>query len=96
MKADSVLPEPVGAAIRVWRPALIAGQAPAWAAVGARNVFANQAATAGWNSARKSPLGPGRALCRRAPSRGGLSLLARMSSVTGESEVGDIRLQSSS
>ena len=49
-KAASVLPEPVGAAIRVWRPALIAGQASACAGVGALKLPANHAATAGWNS----------------------------------------------
>ncbi len=33
-KAASVLPEPVGAAIRVWRPAWISGQARACGSVG--------------------------------------------------------------
>ncbi len=46
--AASVLPEPVGAAISVCRPARIAGQAAACGAVGAGNARANQAATAGW------------------------------------------------
>ena len=36
-KAASVLPEPVGAAMRVSRPAMISGQPTAWASVGARN-----------------------------------------------------------
>ena len=47
MKAASVLPEPVGAAISVWRPALISGQASACAAVAAAKLVSNQAATAG-------------------------------------------------
>src|ERR1700722_10066502 len=51
-KADSVLPEPVGAAISVWRPALIAGHALSWGAVGSGNALANQAATAGWKLSR--------------------------------------------
>ena len=33
--AHRVLPEPVGAATRVWRPSLMWGQAAAWGAVGA-------------------------------------------------------------
>src|ERR1700761_2376697 len=49
-KAASVLPDPVGAAMRVWRPALIAGHASACAGVGAAKLAANQLATAGWNS----------------------------------------------
>src|ERR1700729_2582128 len=49
-KAASVLPDPVGAAMRVWRPALIAGQASACAGVGEAKLSANQFATAGWNS----------------------------------------------
>src|SRR5277367_6185233 len=48
-KAASVLPDPVGAAISVWRPALMAGQASAWAGVGAAKLSANHPATAGWN-----------------------------------------------
>jgi hypothetical protein len=47
-KAVRVLPEPVGAATKVCRPALIAGHAAACADVGAGNVLPNQAATAGW------------------------------------------------
>src|SRR5262245_57427112 len=47
--ADSVLPEPVGAAISTCRPAWIAGHASACAAVGAAKVRSNQAAIAGWN-----------------------------------------------
>ena len=49
-KAASVLPDPVGAAMRVWRPALIAGQASACPGVGEAKLSANQFATAGWNS----------------------------------------------
>src|SRR5579863_9570271 len=48
-KAARVLPDPVGAAMRVWRPALIKGQASACAGVGAAKLSANQPATAGWN-----------------------------------------------
>ena len=51
MKAASVLPEPVGAAISTLRLALIAGQACVCVAVGARKLRSNQAATAGWNNA---------------------------------------------
>ena len=46
-KAASVLPEPVGAAIRTWRPAAICGHAACCAAVGAAKVRSNQARTAG-------------------------------------------------
>src|SRR5579864_6474091 len=46
--AASVLPEPVGAATRVFRPATIAGQARSWGSVGVPNRERNQAATAGW------------------------------------------------
>src|ERR1700722_16446137 len=49
MKAASVLPDPVGAAMRVWRPALIAGHASACAGVGGAKLSRNQFATAGWN-----------------------------------------------
>src|SRR5579871_3799462 len=49
-KAASVLPEPVGAAISVGRPALIAAQASVCAGVGAGKARANHAATAGWKS----------------------------------------------
>src|SRR5690348_6907834 len=49
-KAASVLPDPVGAATSVWRPARIAGQASSWAAVGLGNAEENHAATAGWKS----------------------------------------------
>ena len=54
-KAASVLPEPVGAAMSVGRPALIAAQASVCAGVGAGKVLANHAATAGWNSRSRSP-----------------------------------------
>ena len=46
-KAASVLPDPVGAAISVCRPAWIAGHASACAGVGAAKLRSNQAATAG-------------------------------------------------
>src|SRR5690349_3320969 len=51
--AASVFPEPVGAATRVCRPALISGQAPACAAVGVLNLRSNQSATAVWNKERR-------------------------------------------
>jgi hypothetical protein len=43
------LPDPVGAAISVCRPALIAAQPSACAWVGAPNRSVNQRAMAGWN-----------------------------------------------
>ena len=46
-KAASVLPDPVGAAISVWRPAWIAGQAARCGAVGSAKLRPNQPATAG-------------------------------------------------
>ncbi len=46
--AASVLPEPVGAAISVCRPAWISGQARACGSVGRPKRFSNQEATAGW------------------------------------------------
>ena len=45
--AARVLPDPVGARIRVWSPAAIAGQPLAWASVGAPNVVSNHSRTAG-------------------------------------------------
>ena len=45
--AVSVLPEPVGAQIRVCSPLVIAGQPFTWAPVGSGNVVANHARTAG-------------------------------------------------
>src|SRR5215471_2036768 len=63
-KAARVLPEPVGAAISACLPAPIAGQASAWAGVGAAKDRANQAASAGWKSsssfmpAHHSAIGP--------------------------------------
>src|SRR5215472_9015781 len=49
--AESVLPEPVGAATRTCRPAWIAGQARACASVGAAKLLRNQLSTAGWKDA---------------------------------------------
>ena len=46
-KAASVLPDPVGAEIRTCSPVAIAGQACAWAGVGAANARANQSLTWG-------------------------------------------------
>ena len=54
--AARVLPLPVGAWIRVLRPALIAAQPCAWAGVGASNVASNQALTAGPKGASGSLL----------------------------------------
>jgi hypothetical protein len=50
-KAARVLPEPVGAAISVWRRAWMEGQPAAWGAVGSPCVRESHAATAGWNTA---------------------------------------------
>src|SRR5690606_21289349 len=52
MKAVRVLPEPVGAATRVWRPEPIAGQACCWASVGPGKARSNQDETAGWKAER--------------------------------------------
>jgi hypothetical protein len=46
-KAARVLPEPVGAAMRVFRPEAISRQPSAWGAVGSPNRSANQPATRG-------------------------------------------------
>src|SRR4029079_19370987 len=55
--AASVLPLPVGAWIRVWRPSLTAAQPSACAWVGTSNVASNQARTAGLNGASGSAVG---------------------------------------
>src|SRR5579871_3155849 len=68
-KAASVLPEPVGAAISVGRPALIAAQASVCAGVGAGKARANHAATAGWKSPSRSAAT--RSLSARANPRDG-------------------------
>ena len=47
--AASVLPEPVGAAISVWRPAAIAVQPWRCAGVGAPSAVWNHSWTTGWN-----------------------------------------------
>src|SRR4051812_8468327 len=50
-----VLPEPVGAQTSVCRPAMIAGQLPAWASVGpSANRRSNHVRTAGWKPSRAS------------------------------------------
>src|SRR4029079_5175031 len=54
-----VLPLPVGAWIRVWRPVEMDAQPPTWAGVGASNDDSNQARTAGENGASGSTA-PGR------------------------------------
>ncbi len=51
-KAARVLPEPVGAAMSVCLPSVIASQARAWHSVGPGKVSWNQAATAGWKRFR--------------------------------------------
>ena len=54
--AASVLPEPVGAAISVCRPAAISAQPSACGSVGpAGNRRANQVRTAGWNDSSTWP-----------------------------------------
>ena len=61
--AASVLPDPVGAATRTWRPALIAGQACDCAVVGPGNVLENHA---------RRPDGSGRSVslrCGRDPTK---------------------------
>src|ERR1700722_14370928 len=68
-KAASVLPDPVGAAMRVWRPPFIDGPASACAAVGAAKLSANQFATAGWNSVSRAVDACDAAERRRAPLR---------------------------
>ena len=51
-KAASVFPEPVGAAISVFRRCFIAGQASACGAVAEGKLFENQRPTAGWKISR--------------------------------------------
>ena len=58
---NTVLPDPVGAAMSVWRPALITGHASACAGVGEAKLSANQLATAGWNRVSTTPGGRGAA-----------------------------------
>src|SRR5207342_922423 len=53
-KAESVLPEPVGATATVWWPELIASHAPAWAVVGALKLLRNHSAVAGENRSSTS------------------------------------------
>ena len=53
-KAASVLPDPVGAAMSVWRPSRIRGQPSRCGAVGSPRRAPNQEATAGWNTAKES------------------------------------------
>src|SRR3954447_9318710 len=50
--AARVLPLPVGAWIRVWRPAAIAAQPPTWAGVGVSKALSNQARTGSENGSR--------------------------------------------
>ena len=52
INAAKVLPEPVGAAINVWRPCAIAGQPSIWASVGSENLLLNHSLTRGWNRSR--------------------------------------------
>src|SRR5262245_29725433 len=46
-KAASVMPDPVGARMRVWSPPAMAGHPWAWAGVGAGKLVSNHAWTAG-------------------------------------------------
>ncbi len=50
-KAVRVLPDPVGARIRVWSPAAMAGQPWAWASVGAPKAVRNHSRTGALNGA---------------------------------------------
>jgi len=52
MKAARVLPEPVGAAIKVCRSCLICGHALSCGSVAPGKVRTNQRATAGWNKSK--------------------------------------------
>jgi hypothetical protein len=52
--AVRVLPEPVGARIRVWSPAAMAGQPRAWASVGAGNDVVNHVRTGSLKPSRGS------------------------------------------
>src|ERR1700691_1232363 len=70
-KAASVLPDRVGAAMRVWRPALIAGQASACAGVGGAKLSANQFATARGDSDLIAARSPDAGERLRAPVRAG-------------------------
>ena len=49
--AASVLPEPVGARMRLCSPSAIGGQPRSWAGVGAGNARVNHSRTRGWNRA---------------------------------------------
>src|SRR6185437_1496844 len=51
-KAASVLPEPVGAEMRVVRPARMVGQPCSCGSVGVPNLFTNHSRTTGWAQAR--------------------------------------------
>src|SRR5450759_100769 len=64
--AARVLPLPVGAWMRVWRPAAIAAQPPDWAGVGRSKTLSNQARTAGENGASAVDVGSVAAVRRRA------------------------------
>ena len=54
MKAASVLPDPVGARMRVWSPATMGGQPCAWAWVGSGKLARNHAPTGAENAASGS------------------------------------------
>src|SRR5262245_8894509 len=86
--AASVLPEPVGAAIRVSRPAAIWAQPPAWGSVGpAWKRRSNQARTAGWKGAAA---GIAEQLYAHSPSPG--TGRASVSHQRGQRDVVDARL----
>src|SRR5664279_1515174 len=66
--AARVLPLPVGAWIRVWRPAVMLAQPPTWAGVGASKAERNHSPTAGLKGANGSPR-PGRGSVEAATRR---------------------------
>ena len=66
--AVSVLPDPVGARMRVWAPEEMAGQPCTWAAVGSGNVDANHSRTAGEKRSSATPERLPRG-CHRVPMR---------------------------
>ena len=64
-KPVRVLPEPVGAAMRVSPPERMSGQPSTWGGVGPSGKrLANQAATAGWNPSRGNSGAAGLTLLR--------------------------------
>src|SRR5262245_60311008 len=68
--AASVLPDPVGARIRVWSPWAMTGQPSACAPVGAGKFASNQARTGGENGSRAEGAWSTRGAYRREPDKG--------------------------